>query len=90
MLTFLLREFLRFLQLFIPRGIYCYTKYLGLFYVCPFWSRDLSKEEQEDGYCYYLQRGDWETEGLSLLWDQCKECGIKTKDIYEVDIGEQV
>jgi hypothetical protein len=31
-----------------------------------------------DGYCKYLERGDWELEaGHSLLWDQCKACGIK-------------
>ena len=36
--------------------------------------------EQENGYCSYLERGDWEADHLSLLWDQCKECGINMDD----------
>lgn len=31
--------------------------------------------EQENGYCSYLQKGDWDL-SLGLLWDQVKECGI--------------
>ena len=37
----------------------------------------MTKEHQDNGYCHYLKRGDWEEEGWSLLWDMVKECGIK-------------
>lgn len=56
----------------IPKGIYCYDKN-G---VCPYWSRNPDYPNQENGYCSYLMRGDWEANHLSLLWDQVKECGI--------------
>lgn len=55
----------------IPNGVYCYDKN-GL---CPYWSLNKDKPYQENGYCHYMKLGDWESEGLSLLWDQCKECG---------------
>lgn len=55
----------------IPRGPYCYDEN-G---VCPYWSCDTSRPSQENGYCAYLETGDWEDEGCSLLWDQVKECG---------------
>jgi hypothetical protein len=29
-----------------------------------------------NGYCHFMESGDFESEGLSLLWDMCKECGI--------------
>lgn len=55
----------------IPKGMYCYdTK--GK---CPYWSINREKPTQLNGYCSYLGRGDWESEGFALLWDQVKECG---------------
>jgi hypothetical protein len=67
----------------IPAGLYCYE---GLGYsddtksyqikLCPYWSCDPTKPEQECGYCSFLKRGDWEADHWSLLWDQVKECGI--------------
>ena len=68
----------------IPKGIYCYDKN-G---TCPYWSKHPDHEEQENGYCAFLEYGDWEAEipddfpphfptsCLSLLWDQVKECGL--------------
>lgn len=56
----------------IPKGPYCYDD-RGL---CPFWEKRKDKPYQEDGYCHYLNFGDWESETFSLLWDQVKECGI--------------
>ena len=55
----------------IPRGDYCSG--------CPFHFIDHGKEEQDNGYCSYLGQGDWESEGITLLWDDVKECGVKTK-----------
>ena len=72
----------------IPNGIYCYTwfnsnddnGYFAHRNTCPYWSMKSDQPEQENGYCSYLERGDWEADHLSLLWDQCKECGINMDD----------
>ena len=67
----------------IPNGQYCYD---GIFEYeggqnfiiktpCPYWLSVPSKDKQECGYCLYLESGDWNVIGLSLLWDQVKECG---------------
>lgn len=56
----------------IPVGYYCYNKSGN----CPYWSSCEDKPIQENGYCAYLGEGDWDSIGLSLLWDQCKECGV--------------
>ena len=99
---------------FIPRGPYCYSRNnkTGQKNLCPFHDIDISMPEQMNGYCHFLQLGDWEIglenaeitimqdgpanligktayeifisdenikipmSTLSLLWDQCKECGI--------------
>lgn len=54
----------------IPKGPYCYDEN-GL---CPWWSKRDDKDHQVSGYCKYLNEGDWETKGVSHLWDQVKEC----------------
>ena len=56
----------------IPSGIYCYDE-KG---ICPYWHLFKSMPDKDNGYCHFLKSGDWEAEGLSLLWDQVKECGI--------------
>lgn len=92
----------------IPKGLYCHGAKMDE--VCPYWGIDTEHPylEQENGYCSYLEKSDWdlnEEEGeiefirykdgkeigrfkdnphnvsLSLLWDQCKECGINN-DIF--------
>jgi len=71
----------------IPAGLYCYSRKSGWKYcadgtpyfeteICPYWASNPDKDEQESGYCAFLKAGDWEAEGIGLLWDQCKECGI--------------
>lgn len=76
----------------IPRGPYCYKPgtirgwEVGADGVerptgrCPFWSLKADASEQENGWCSYLKTGDMEEGGTFLLWDQCKECGIKDDD----------
>jgi hypothetical protein len=59
----------------IPKGIYCYDEN-G---ICPYWKRCLDIEKQQNGYCEYLEKGDWEMD-FGLLWDQVKECGINEDD----------
>ncbi len=69
----------------IPKGQYCYsitgidTKGKLLSKTCPFWHIRLNAPEQENGFCSLLNRAD-NDEGLSLLWDQVKECGINDSD----------
>jgi hypothetical protein len=78
----------------IPPGVYCYRgsellenerdangfpKLLKK-NVCPWWSIHRDQPEQENGHCEYLGYGDWEVDGLSLLWDSCKECGVNNED----------
>ena len=58
---------------FIPKGIYCYDE-KGL---CPFWDKFKELPNQSNGYCHFLEVGDFSSSGTFLLWDQCKECGIK-------------
>ena len=66
----------------IPHGLYCYTdienekNWSYKFKVCPYWELRADKPVQENGYCHYLQTGDWEYKDSSMLWDQVKECGI--------------
>jgi hypothetical protein len=63
----------------IPKGEYCYKPFEIIdnkieIKLCPYWSSRKDKPDQENGYCYYLKQGDWESEYLSLLWDMVKEC----------------
>ena len=52
----------------IPWGIYCYTGKS----TCPYWSIKPDYEEQNNGHCAYLDKGDWQV-SLGLLWDMCKD-----------------
>lgn len=77
----------------IPEGHYCYTinsvdNKTGRLNidVCPYWDKNEDHPEQDNGYCHFLEEGDWEMEGLGLLWDQCKECGENFGD--EEFVGE--
>lgn len=73
----------------IPHGYYCYEasdvqydedgKFPKIIInKCPYWHLDIDRESQNNGYCDYLEIGDWQSDSLSLLWDQVKECGIHT------------
>jgi len=90
----------------IPKGLYCYDNN-G---VCPYWSLNAYHEPQNNGYCAFMGKGDWDLNkekswrvtykdgksipnaewqsgediglSLSLLWDQCKECGINEEENY--------
>jgi len=43
---------------------------------CPFYDWDDEQPSQDCGYCHFIELGDWMDKGTSLLWDQCKECGV--------------
>jgi hypothetical protein len=65
----------------IPLGLYCYTHIgPGKYEPCPYWSIRKDKPSQENGYCEFLNIGDWMEEGGGLLWDSVKECGINYGD----------
>jgi len=65
----------------IPSGNYCYEKT----HKCPFWDVIEEFPHQDNGYCHYLKSGDWQGEGIGLLWDMCKECGVNE---YRSDYDE--
>lgn len=68
----------------IPQGNYCYNRVDGVFKICPFWDKIFDFPTQDNGYCHYLKRGDWQRGGMGLLWDQCKECGVNEyREDYE-------
>ena len=66
----------RAMKKWIHKGLYCYRrdKYNHKTKVCKWFRIDNRYDYQEDGYCVYLGKGDWQDEGASLLWDMCKEC----------------
>lgn len=88
----------------IPKGDYCHFP-RGMKKVCPYWSLKEGLPLQENGYCSFIEKSDWDINEerkevevttynkdrsvksvtmedahiytVSLLWDQCKECGVK-------------
>ena len=70
----------------IPKGYYCYDEK-----VCPYWDLDELRPSQVNGFCWFLEMGDWE-EGVSELWDQCKCCGVNyytDKELEEMEYEEE-
>lgn len=68
----------------IPKGFYCY----GINGTCPYWHLNPLRGEQNNGYCSYLKRGDWDENNTSLLWDQIKECNIN--DYTDEELLEEI
>lgn len=71
----------------IPHGDYCYSiieepseqnNWRLKTKACPYWSLREGQEEGDNGYCSFLESGDWEAPSGGLLWDQVKECGTNT------------
>ena len=69
----------------IPDGMCCY-KATGIsvvsggarslkICVCPYWATISALPHQTNGYCAFTKSGDWQ-DGVGLLWDQVKECGV--------------
>lgn len=54
----------------IPKGYYCYSRIVQIkgtnpprfkvIGICPYWSVRKGKPKQENGYCAYLGKGDWD------------------------------
>lgn len=67
----------RAMKKWIPKGMYCYGN--GT-HSCK-WRKCITTTKSNSPYkhlvykCEYMNYIDWEQD--SLLWDSCKECGVK-------------
>lgn len=68
----------RAMKKYIPKGVYCYDGN-----GCRWWRQNKNKDFQQSGYCMYLKVGDWYEKGALLLWDECKECGVRQTWDYD-------
>ena len=63
----------------IPKGYYCYSIDTSREIIdntfpiklCPYWTRT-----KNGAKCLFIKCESSKDEGISLLWDQIKECGI--------------
>ena len=63
----------------IPTGYYCYTLLKNhKRHFCPYWSIKKDKLEQENGYCAYLEKGDWDI-NKEVKWETLDKNGKKVK-----------
>lgn len=77
----------------IPKGMYCYqvlsypsaeNNFKYNIKPCQYWSLRKDKLYQMNGYCSFIERGDWDLlTSFELLWDQVKVCGINDEDFNE-------
>jgi len=65
-------------QSVIPKGDYCYNEDGN----CPYWSTDPEQDPMENGYCSFIEKGDWEMNKESR-WRR-----TYVKNIGEIDDGE--
>jgi len=69
----------------IPRGYYCHDS-KNMDKICPYWRLDaVHTEEQENGYCEYLGKGDWDLnkEKTTIKESRRQEDGTYKETIYE-------
>ena len=84
----------------IPEGPYCYTikevvtdEEHGVVVktnLCPYWDEDNEKESQMNGFCWFLNKGDWEEDGTDLLWDQCKSCDYHLDEWFGMEAKDEM
>lgn len=70
----------------VPHGQYCYEgrRREDSYRLCPYWGFSILHENQNNGFCTLLGRGDWSDDyNLGLLWDQIKECGINMEELED-------
>ena len=74
----------------IPPGSYCYHFIHNPAMdgrknclTCPYLEFISDKPEQMNGYCHFLEKGDWEEAGTGLLWDMVKECSERRVEKYD-------
>lgn len=66
----------------IPKGYYCYDE-KG---ICPYWSLNKNKPYQQNGYCSFLEKGDWNI-NKEIKWKEILKDGKKTKAKAAKEIG---
>jgi len=79
---------------YIPPGSYCYH-FIGdagegakWILNCPFRELREDKPQQENGFCHFLDSGDWQSPGIGLIWEGCKECGVnQDEDSWYEEFG---
>lgn len=61
----------------IPDGRYCY-RFTGPRQMepCPFHAEIRALPATMNGYCAFLDRGDWQANAPSFLWDAVKICSV--------------
>jgi len=76
----------------IPFGMYCYkdikkTKngYIRIS-ICPYWSIRKGKPKQENGYCAYLGKGDWDM-NKEVKWRTIYKNGKRSKSQSANELG---
>ncbi len=71
----------------IPQGLYCYTIKDNRQVTCPYWSMRKNRPPQQNGYCSYLEKGDWELyleDDYKITYHKLgKTEMVKGKDILE-------
>jgi len=77
----------------IPKGHYCYTPKMkdgkivrtksgGMkINICPYWSIRRDKPEQENGYCSFLEQGDWNINDEAILTDMKTGEKVNARDV---------
>lgn len=64
----------RAMKKWIPKGYFCRGRKGCCKWVC----KIKNKENQNNVFCKYLNKGDWDFEQIGLPWYLVKECGVKT------------
>jgi hypothetical protein len=72
-------------QSVIPAGPYCYTYIDSYRYVCPYYSIRKGYHSQEDGYCAYLGKGDYEI-NREAYWTSGDDPGGEPQTAVEIGI----
>lgn len=60
----------------IPKGYYCYTYKDNQMHIpCPYWRKNLNKPEQANGYCKFIEKGDWDinAEVPDMIEVECRQ-----------------
>lgn len=70
----------------IPKGYYCYDE-RG---ICPYWHCDEARPAQQNGYCAYMGKGDWDLnkekgwrEEGSDEWKSAEEIGMPLSLLWD-------
>lgn len=64
---------------YIPVGGYCKD--------CVFYDRDESKPTQENGYCHYLKKGDWDLNKEFVVYDASSGKEVSQEDRGEIPLS---